>query len=353
MMTTSELAKQLGISRGTISRVINNHPNVKEETRQRVQEALKEYSYTPNETARSLVMKKKFRLAVIVFSEPAFFWKQVECGVTTAHNELKSQGVAVDYFVTNILNPTEQINLIKRLPNEGYDGIAIAPNNPNLLSEEIEKLSDRGFPIVIINSEIPSVNQLCYIGCDYTQSGALAAELFSKVLTDSCQIVILTLKDSVNAIEQRITGFRKELSRHDNMRLKQICRFSRNAEGVYEEVRNLLNTNSDIDGIYVSFGALEQTAQALLDSKYQKKPIIVGYDLNDSIYDYLKSGAITATICHEPFNQGYFAIKILHRYINRGIIPSSSLMYNKLEVIFASNAKYYINEHMHLEMFHE
>jgi len=353
MMTTSELAKRLGISRGTISRVLNNHPNVKEETRQLVLAALKEYSYTPNETARSLVMKRTFHLAVIVFSEPAFFWKQVEYGVSTAHNELKSQGVSVDYFVTNILNPQEQINLIQRLPNEGYDGIAIAPNNPKLLSEEIEKLSNSGFPIVIINVEIPSVNQLCYIGCDYTQSGALAAELFSKTLPASSQIVILALKDSVSAIEQRITGFRKELSRHENIRLKQICRFNRNAEGVYEEVRNLLNTNEDIDGIYVSFGALEQTAQAVLDSTCKKNPIVVGYDLNNQIYDYIKSGAITATICHEPFNQGYFAIKILQRYLNRGIVPSSSLMYNKLEVIFASNAKYYINEHMHLEMFHE
>ena len=63
-MTTSEIAKRLGISRGTVSRVLNNHPNVKEETRQRVLDALAEYNYCPNEVARSLVMKQSFKIDV-------------------------------------------------------------------------------------------------------------------------------------------------------------------------------------------------------------------------------------------------------------------------------------------------
>ena len=108
-MTTSEIAKKLGISRGTVSRVLNNHPNVKPETRKRVLEALKELNYIPNETARSLVMQKEFHIAVIVFSQPAFFWAQVQSGVSTAQNDLASQGVIVDYFVTDMMKPEEPL----------------------------------------------------------------------------------------------------------------------------------------------------------------------------------------------------------------------------------------------------
>ena len=114
-MTTSEIAKKLGISRGTVSRVLNNHPNVKPETRKRVLEALKELNYIPNETARSLVMQKEFHIAVIVFSQPAFFWAQVQSGVSTAQNDLASQGVIVDYFVTDMMKPEEQLELIRTL----------------------------------------------------------------------------------------------------------------------------------------------------------------------------------------------------------------------------------------------
>ena len=350
-MTTSEIAERLGISRGTVSRGLNNHPNVKPETRQRVLAAIKELNYIPNETARSLVMKKAYRIAVITFSQPAFFWAQVENGVNTAQNDLASQGVVVEQFVTDILKPEEQLELIKTLPQRGYHGIAIAPNNPQLLATEIDRLSNSGFPIVIINAEISTANQLCYIGCDYTQSGILAGELFSKFLPAPSDILVLTLKDSVNAIEQRITGFRKELSQHEHLTIKRIERFSRDSSGVYETLIKLLSETPAFQGIYVSFDALVQTANAVLALHLDPIPVIIGYDLNENIFKRLKNNTIAATICHEPFNQGYFAVKILHRFLDKNISPASSLMYNKREVVMTSNAKYYMNEILQTEMF--
>lgn len=353
MMTTSEIAERLGISRGTVSRVLNNHPNVKPETRQKVLDALKELNYTPNETARSLVMKKEFRIAVIVFSKPSFFWAQVENGVNTAKNDLASQGVIVDYFVTDILRPEEQLELIRTLPQKGYHGIAIAPNDPQMLASEIDRLSNSGFPVVIINVEIPTANQLCYIGCDYIQSGILAGELFSRFLPGPSDILVLTLKDSVHSIEQRITGFRKELSQHENLNIKRIERFNRDGSGVYESLIKLLSDMPDFQGIYVSLAALVPTADAVQALNLTPAPVIIGYDLNEDIFMRLKNSSISATICHEPFNQGYFAVKILHRFLDKKIYPSSSLMYNKLEVVVASNAKYYMNETLQTELFRE
>lgn len=343
-MTTSEIAEKLGISRGTVSRVLNGHPNVKPETRQMVLEAVKELNYIPNETARSLVMKKNYRIAVIVFSQPEFFWAQVENGVNSAQIELAPQGVQVDYFVTDISTPEEQLDLIKTLPHKGYHGIVIAPNNPQLLASEIDSLSNHGFPIVIINVEIPTANQLCYIGCDYIQSGVMAGELFARFHPNPADILILALKESVSSIEQRITGFRRELSHHKQLNIKRIEPFRRDSSDVYETLLNLLSESTSYQGIYVSFDALVQTVQAVKDLGLKPIPTIIGYDLNEKIYKEIKSHYIAATICHEPFNQGYFAVKILHRFLDKGIYPASTLMYNKLEVIMASNAKYYLKE---------
>lgn len=352
-MTTLEIAKKLGISRGTVSRVLNNHPNVKQETRQKVLEVLKELNYVPNEIARSLVMKKEYRIAVIVFSKPSFFWAQVEHGVTAAQNDLSSQGVIVDYFVTDILNPKEQLDLIQSLPKQGYHGIAIAPNDPQMLANEIGQLSSSGFPVVIINVEIPTANHLCYIGCDYIQSGILAGELFSKFLPGPSDILVLTLKDSVHSIEQRITGFRKELSKHEHLNIKRIERFNRDSSGVYESLMQLLSDTPNFQGIYVSFSALVPAADAVKALGLNPPPVIIGYDLNESIFKRLKNKSIAATICHEPFSQGYFAVKILHRFLDKKVYPSSSLMYNKLEVVMASNARYYMNETLQTKLFRE
>lgn len=350
-MNTAEIAKMIGISRGTISRVINGHSNVKENTRQRVLAALEEYGYTPNETARSLVMGKVFRIAVIVFSEPAFFWRQVEDGVVAARNDLKALGVAVDYFVTNIMCPAEQLELIHTLPEKGYDGIAIAPNDAALLADEISALSDRGYPVVIINAELPSTNHLCYIGCDYVQAGVVAGELLAKMMCHSGNVAIITLDEPVNSIEQRVMGFRREISKYKDMSITQVCRFGRRVEGVYDEMARMFSTGEQVSGIYVSIGAVEQVAQACVDAGLAGITKVVGYDLNDEIYRYLREGAVTATVCHEPFRQGYYSVKTLHQFLSRGIEPSSSIFYTKLETVLASNAKYYLTEQTLLQLF--
>lgn len=54
MMTSSEIAKLCGVSRATVSRVINKNPNVKPETRQKVLEIIKENNYVPIASARRL-----------------------------------------------------------------------------------------------------------------------------------------------------------------------------------------------------------------------------------------------------------------------------------------------------------
>ena len=112
-----------------------------------------------------------------------------------------------------------------------------------------------------------------------------------------------------------------------------------------DDAYNAFIANEIIDGTH--FGA-DDAVQAL---KLDPAPVIVGYDLNENIFERLKNKYITATICHEPFNQGYFAVKILHRYLLKKVHPSSSLMYNKLEVVMASNAKYYMNETLQTELF--
>lgn len=350
-MTTSEIAKMLGISRGTVSRVLNNHPNVKEETRKKVLDAISEYNYLPNEVARSLVMKQNFKIAVIVFSEPDFFWAQVKYGVSSAQAELKAYGVTVDFFTTDILIPEEQCSLIRELPKQGYQALAIAPNLPHLLIDEIDQLSNTGFPVILFNVDIPTTNRLCYVGCDYTQAGILAAELMSKTAPHDGKVSILALKDQVLPIEQRITGFRNEISKSHRLTISRISRFNRKGEGVYDSVCKILKNTPDLAGIFVSFGALEQTAEAVNDCGRAGQISVIGYDLSEEIYARMKENSITAVICNEPFNQGYFAVKLLYNYLSRGIRPSQSSIYCKLETVFSSNAKYYLDGRKNTELY--
>lgn len=79
MTTLEEIARLAHTSRSTVSRVINNDPNVKEATRQRIQEVIQRLNYQPNQAARSLAGGHTHVLGLViptgvasVFSDPYF-----------------------------------------------------------------------------------------------------------------------------------------------------------------------------------------------------------------------------------------------------------------------------------------
>ncbi len=65
-MNSKEIAKMVGVSRSTVSRVINNYPDIPATTREKVLKAIKEYNYYPNSSARRLVGMKNSTLGIFV-----------------------------------------------------------------------------------------------------------------------------------------------------------------------------------------------------------------------------------------------------------------------------------------------
>jgi DNA-binding LacI/PurR family transcriptional regulator len=65
-MRSEDLAKLLGVSRSTISRVINNYPDIPQATRDRVWKAINEYNYVPNASARKLAGSRNNMIAIFV-----------------------------------------------------------------------------------------------------------------------------------------------------------------------------------------------------------------------------------------------------------------------------------------------
>ena len=66
-----DVAERLGVSIQTVSRVINNRPDVSDETRKLIQSAIQEMNYQPHAAARSLASKRSYTLGVVAsdFSE--------------------------------------------------------------------------------------------------------------------------------------------------------------------------------------------------------------------------------------------------------------------------------------------
>jgi LacI family transcriptional regulator len=65
-VTIYDVAREAGVSMATVSRVVNNNPNVKPQTRKKVYEAIERLGYRPNAVARGLASKKTTTVGVVI-----------------------------------------------------------------------------------------------------------------------------------------------------------------------------------------------------------------------------------------------------------------------------------------------
>jgi LacI family transcriptional regulator len=87
--TINDVAKQAGVSIKTVSRVMNNEPSVRQLTREKVMDAVKELNYQPNLAARNLAGTKAFSIAFIYDNPNAYYIIDMQNGIL---NACKKQG---------------------------------------------------------------------------------------------------------------------------------------------------------------------------------------------------------------------------------------------------------------------
>ena len=65
-LTLEEIGKLAGVSRSTVSRVINDHPNVSEKVREKVNQVISDTNFSPHIAARTLVTQKSFIIGLVI-----------------------------------------------------------------------------------------------------------------------------------------------------------------------------------------------------------------------------------------------------------------------------------------------
>src|SRR5690554_3956114 len=86
--TIKQVAAAAGVSTQTVSRVINNRPDVSPETRERIQKIIDEMGYQPSALARSLIQQRSYTLGVVTAGLKYIGPSRTLSGITNAAEEL-------------------------------------------------------------------------------------------------------------------------------------------------------------------------------------------------------------------------------------------------------------------------
>ncbi len=137
-----------GVSRTTVSRVLNNSGYVSEDARKRVEKVIEETSYAPSEHAKSLRTKKTKVIGVIL---PTIQTETPSRIVTGLGKELSENGYQILLANTN-LDKAKELEYLELLRLRQVDGIVLIATNTE--SELLDKIKTLNIPVVIVGQEV-------------------------------------------------------------------------------------------------------------------------------------------------------------------------------------------------------
>ncbi|HFV2949643.1 TPA: LacI family DNA-binding transcriptional regulator [Streptococcus agalactiae] len=119
MTSISDIAKKAGVAKSTVSRVINHHPHVSDETRQKVMALITELDYIPNQLARDLSRGKTQKIGVVIPHTRHPYFTQLINGLLDAAKTTDYQLVMMpsDY------NKELELSYLKQLKMEAIDAL--------------------------------------------------------------------------------------------------------------------------------------------------------------------------------------------------------------------------------------
>lgn len=162
-LTLEDIGRLAGVSRSTVSRVINHHENVKPDVRQRVLEVIGRTGYTPNAAARSLVSGRTGLVGLVIPSrvhslfEDPYFGRLIQ-GISSASNR---SGMFLSLFLLE--SESDEEALFPRVANPGFlDGLIVTATR--MRDPLLAQLAFSELPVVVIGR--PDVAGMSYVDVD-------------------------------------------------------------------------------------------------------------------------------------------------------------------------------------------
>jgi LacI family transcriptional regulator len=343
-----DIAVLASVSAGTVDRVLHNRGEVAEETRKQILEIVESMGYTPNLVAKSLALKKTYRIAALIPGERNDnpYWQKPRIGIEQAYGEIKDFNSDVDVYTFNMRSEDSFVKSFEKMLKTEPDGIIFNPVFLTSSHTVIKRCEEKHIPYIFIDINLDGCNNLAYYGQDAFRSGYLAAKLMNYSMTEGSEILILRLTHHLGSnhhLVQREKGFLdffKEQKKKDQKLFSQEIKIS-DEKILANTLTRYCENGSGPKGIFVTNSRVYKVA-GQLERMNITGTTLIGYDLIQENTCYLEKGIISFLIGQNPEDQGYRSIMAMFNYLllNK---PVNKINYSPIDVILKENISYYKN----------
>jgi DNA-binding LacI/PurR family transcriptional regulator len=275
--TLEEVASKAGVSRATVSRVVNGSPKVSPDIRRDVEAAIAALGYVPNRAARSLVTRRSGSIGVVIteptgrlFSDP--FFPRLLRGISQA---LSARDLQLVLLMP--ASPADTERTADYLAAGHVDGaLLVSLHGDDPLAE---RLTRSGMPVVFGGRPLRS-NGVSLVDVDNRGGAKSAVEHL--IGNGRTKIATIAGPADMGAGIDRLAGYRDallEAGRPIDDRLVETGDFTQ--DGGAAAMRRLLAANPELDAVFAASDLMAAGALNVLDAAGRRVPddvAIVGYD---------------------------------------------------------------------------
>lgn len=326
-VTVKQIAELAGVSRGTVDRALNGRGNVRPEVEKRILSIAQELGYTPNRAGKALAYQRKnLSFGIIVNGDGNEFFDEVLHGAETAVSEYADFGLTLKIASGRGYDVAQQLRQLDEMAVSGVSGIAISPINVPAVEQKINALIEAGITVLTVNSDIENTGRLCYVGCNYYQSGVTAAGMLRLMRPEGVRAGIITGSIRMLGHNRRMKGFSDVLKMMPDSLVADVDESLDEREVAYRAAYQMLVAHPEINTLYFAAAGAVGGMQAAVDLGLTDLTVIACDDTAE-IKTLMQKGLIHATICQEPFRQGYRAMQLLFDAVVMGSKPAEELCY--------------------------
>lgn len=329
-ITAKEIARLAGVSRGTVDRALKDRSGISEETKKRILEIAEKYDYKPNIIGKALVYSSKpIRISVILNSIGNPFFDDVKSGIFEAREEFENYGFQINLYEFKGYDAENLISLLDEAA-DASEHIILTPICDSRVEEKIRTLQQQSKNIIMLSSVLEGISGAVYVGCDYLKSGRIAGRITGLISGGSANLYIITGSAHHKGHAQRVNGITAIMKEsYPLIKLIGVSESNDDDETAYREMKSAFEKHPEIDFVYITAGGVNGTLRAVREQKRSIR--VCTFDDTEITRDALISGDVQATICQQPFEQGYYAIKsIFDKIIMKKDVQST--IYTQLSI---------------------
>lgn len=299
--TIVDVARVAGVSTATVDRVLNGRQGVRPSMAHRVMKAAAELGYMDESL---LVTAQPKTLSNIVFLLPAGTNRYLaHLGRMIVEQTSYFEKAGIRPVVEYIRSFSPEI-LAAALLRHGRsaDGIAFMAIEHPAVREAVNRLAEKGVPVVTLISDIGNAPRAAYFGLDNRAAGRLAGYLIARFIGKGpARVAMIAGSLSYRAHEEREMGFLHVL-RESWPEIEVVgLREGHDDEAMnFRQMRMLLSQHPDLAAIYNIGGGASGVGKALKEARREHSLVFVGHGLTPDTRAFLVDGTMDAVITQSP-----------------------------------------------------